>query len=205
MLGKKQSEYQKQRAREANLGNQNGVGKRSKDFRQKIKKIASNRDMKLRLGMKNSKESNLKRSQSLKGWTTRKTIKEVEEWRLKIKEARSKQVLPLEDTIPEKLFQKALEDKNIKFETHKKLPGLPDIFIKPNICIFIDGDYWHANPKIYLNSDKKIQFGNKVLSVEEIWEKDKKITNILQKKGYKVLRFWEYDIKRNISDCIKGL
>ena len=91
--------------------------------------------------------------------------------------------------------------ENKKFEKHRKITGLPDIFIKPNICIFCDGDYWHANPIKY-PIGIKIRFGEKVLNSEQIWEKDKKVTESLIKSGYKVFRFWEKDIKKDVGKCI---
>jgi len=72
---------------------------------------------------------------------------------------------------------------------------------EPNICIFCDGDYWHANPNKYTKDI--IISRNRNLSVEDIWKKDKKITNELKKNGYLVLRFWEYDILNNITNVLK--
>ena len=49
-----------------------------------------------------------------------------------------------------------------------------------------DGDYWH-NPKYF------------PIGVE----RDKKQTNYLESKGYKVLRFTETEINNNIKLCLK--
>ncbi len=40
-------------------------------------------------------------------------------------------------------IQNELKKRNIEFETQKAIIGIPDIFIKPNLCVFCDGDYWH--------------------------------------------------------------
>ena len=60
-----------------------------------------------------------------------------------IRIARMKQVMPFKDTKPELLIQSKLINEGIVFEKHKRLLGQPDIFIEPNICLFVDGCYWH--------------------------------------------------------------
>lgn len=103
--------------------------------------------------------------------------------------------------------QKTFDDSNILYEKHKAIIGRPDIFIQPDICIFIDGDYWHANPRKYKEGTPMYfneKLGRKILA-EELWEKDKVITDTLCSKGYKVFRFWEYDIKKDRSVCIEKI
>lgn len=57
--------------------------------------------------------------------------------------------------------------------------GQPDIFIEPNICLFIDGCYWHKCPTC--------GFGNGR-------ERDMFVTGELQKQGYVVIRLWEHEV-----------
>jgi len=106
-------------------------------------------------------------------------------------------IFPLKDSWPERLLQQVLEKNQVRFEKHKKILGQPDIFIKPNICIFADGDYFHANPQKYKAYDRIL--GG--VYAKDKWARDKRITKNLQKMGYKVLRFWEYDIKNNLQEC----
>ena len=105
---------------------------------------------------------------------------------------------------PEKILQKGLRKKGIEFEKHKPIVGQPDIFIKQNICIFADGDYWHANPKFY-QSDSLILSSNGLKPAYKIWEKDEKINQSLELQGYNVLRFWEHEIKENPEKCIQKI
>lgn len=37
---------------------------------------------------------------------------------------------------------------------------------------------------------------------KEIWDRDKQVNTILEKNGYKVLRFWERDINNNLEECV---
>ncbi len=124
------------------------------------------------------------------------------ETREKIRQARLRQILPTKDTQIEKMLQQKLIERGIKLETHKSLPGQPDIFIAPNICIFCDGDYWHANPKLYKDADF-IMSRNKV--AQEVWHKDAEVSRSLESLGYRVLRFWEADIISNTDACIMGI
>ena len=101
--------------------------------------------------------------------------------------ARSKQKIPFTDSKPERMMQIALALHNIKFEKHKMITNSlkffhqVDIFIQPNICIEVDGDYWHRQPKILL--------------------RDSEVNHKLNLMGYNVIRIWEKDIKNNAEDC----
>lgn len=109
-------------------------------------------------------------------------------------EARSKQTFPFSNTSIEVKIQSILKDNNIEFETQKSIVGIPDIFIAPNICIFADGDYFHASPFIY-KPDSKAANG---MLAKQIWDKDEKVTKKLEAQGYIALRFWEHEINDNI-------
>jgi len=94
-------------------------------------------------------------------------------------------------------MQIALTLQKIKFEKHVDLVGQPDIFIKPNVCLFIDGDYWHANPMKY-DSEKKMVAGKKA---KHIWAKDNITNHDLNKKGFHVIRIWQSDIEKDANKC----
>ena len=113
----------------------------------------------------------------------------------KIKEARAKQIIPFKDTLPEILMQNKLNELNINFTTHKPILGQPDIFIEPNICIFVDGCYWHGCEKCYnKNEFKEWQRGQII--------RDIMVTQKLIEQNYIVLRLWEHEIKENIEECV---
>lgn len=101
----------------------------------------------------------------------------------------------------ELFIQEALFKKNIRFEKHKNIRGLPDIFIEPNICIFADGDYWHGNPNKYKDDDI---IGGRIPAKYK-WGKDKEVTDFLTNNGYIVLRFWEHDINNNLDKCVENI
>lgn len=137
-------------------------------------------------GRRHSKETKRNISLTLKGKNNPRFGKKVsEEQKQKIREARLHQVIPFKDTSIEVTLQNKLKELNIPFTKHKPITGQPDIFIEPNICIFADGDYWHKYP----NGTKR----------------DGVVTQKLTNDGYKVLRFWEHDINKNIDSCIQTI
>jgi len=121
-----------------------------------------------------------------------------EEVRNKIRVARRNQILPFKDTKIEVALQNKLLLSEIFFEKHKNILGQPDIFIAPNVCIFCDGAYWHADPRLFKAED--IMYGGIV--AQQIWNKDNRITKKLESDGYLVLRFWEREIMGNTDDCM---
>jgi len=131
-----------------------------------------------------------------------------EEIRMKIKLARSKQKFPVKSTIPEKMIWAELDKINVTYEKHKTIifeKGKgnfvqPDAFIEPNVCIFCDGDFHHANPAQYSADDYIWKSRN--VKAKDIRLRDSKINDALKKLGYIVKRFWASRIKRDVSGCI---
>lgn len=124
-----------------------------------------------------------------------------EEDRAVIKENRKHRTIPSKrNTKPERMMQVALALQGIKFEKHKAIIGQPDIFIEPNICVFVDSDYHHARPDRY-KKDQIIWNKPKIITASDIWSYDIKINNELSKLGYFIVRLWDSDIRKNANDC----
>jgi len=94
-------------------------------------------------------------------------------------------VFPTKDTKPERLLQLALSMKEISYEKHKSIFGRPDIFIEPNLCIFVDGKYWHTLPKSI--------------------QRDTIVNEKLEKDGYKILRFSDQEIYNSINNVVEQI
>lgn len=67
-----------------------------------------------------------------------------------------------------------------------------ELCIERKIIVEINGDYSHANPKLF-HSDALIRFPGQSFLAREKWEQDKRRTNNLIRKGYQVLIIWESD------------
>jgi len=171
-----------------------------------------------------SEESKRKNSESKKKWYANggephnkgKTGVISDSTRNKIRIARSKQKFPYKDTRGEKILQQLCKNIGIEFQKHKNFNlGFQhhqvDIFIEPNICLEVDGDYTHANPRPYLRPHKspKMESGHKpddiinTKTAKSIWEKDRKITKALIQLDNQVLRFWESELDADPEKCIQ--
>lgn len=133
---------------------------------------------------------------------TMRTFKEHPEIIEKIRKARLKQVFPKEDTLPERLFAELLKNNGfVGWEKHIAIESVcqPDfIFPKKKIAIFVDGDYWHVNPRFYSRHDLN-------QTQEYNLRRDEEQNKHLSKLGWMVLRFWEYDIKNKVDTCLEKM
>ena len=104
------------------------------------------------------------------------------------------------DTKVEVEFRKKLSaeiwPKGYRYRKHyKKVPGSPDIaFPKYKLAIFIDGGFWHG-----YGFDKRKKKLPKFWrdKIERNMARDKQNMKDLRKMGWKTLRFWEHDVKKN--------
>lgn len=82
------------------------------------------------------------------------------------------------------------------------LVGKPDfVFPKSRIAAFIDGCFWHGCPKhCRMPSSNKDYWEGKI---GKNVKRDRKINKELRAKGWKVIRFWEHDLKRKTLNRAK--
>lgn len=114
------------------------------------------------------------------------------------------QAIKSKDTSIELLLRKALWQEGIRYrKNYKKLPGKPDIAItKYKIAVFCDSDFWHGydwenrNQRIKSNRDYWIP------KIERNMQRDKEVTTQLQAAGWVVLRFWEWQIRKHLAECV---
>jgi len=123
------------------------------------------------------------------------------EHKAKLKLARARQILPFKDSKLEQAIEKKLVENNIPFTKHARLKGTPDFLVDNKICVFVDGNYWHANPLLFA-PDVYIARGR---TAKDVWFYDLEVNRILCKDKYIVLRLWESDITNNIDSCINKI
>jgi DNA mismatch endonuclease (patch repair protein) len=80
----------------------------------------------------------------------------------------------------------------------------PDfIFEKEKIAIFIDGCFWHGCPICKKYPLSNMKYWDK--KINRNMNRDKKANKELTEQGWKVLRFWEHELKENINICLMKL
>ncbi len=103
------------------------------------------------------------------------------------------------DTKPELSLRKLLFRKGVRgYRTHYKLPGKPDIvFLSKKVAIFIDGCFWHKCPKCFIEPETRKGFWLNKISGNV--KRDKEVKKLLKKDKWKVLRFWEHEVKKDAN------
>lgn len=85
-------------------------------------------------------------------------------------------------------------DKNALKNANGKKIELDIFFPSINLAIEVNGDYWHANPKFYLENDVNKTLG---LTAKEIWERDEQKRIICEQCGINLYVIWEYEWKHS--------
>lgn len=108
------------------------------------------------------------------------------------------------DTAIEKRVRSELHRRGFRFRKHvKELPGKPDIvFIRSKVAVFIDGDFWHG-----------YRFPAWQHKISDFWKqkigktrkRDQKNFRKLRSIGWKVIRIWQHDIKKDFEKAINKI
>jgi DNA mismatch endonuclease (patch repair protein) len=104
-------------------------------------------------------------------------------------------------TKPELAVAELLAGAGLQWEEHcKDLPGRPDFVLRAcRVAIFVDGDFWHG-----------WRFPAWRLKLSEKWEqkiqanraRDLRNFRTLRRAGWRVIRLWEHQIKKNPAACL---
>ncbi len=196
-LGKKRPEVSERMKGENNPAKRPEVRKKLNKKRKKsLSKRILSKELRFKLGsgtrgktyeeIHGLEKAKLLKKNISKRLKNRVPIKHSEKTKEKLRKLAYKRKPKYTNTKPELCLQNKLLENNIKFETHKKIYGRPDIFIKPNICVFVDGEYWHNYPNLR--------------------EIDIKVNKKLKKLGYVVLRFWDKsEIYKDINKVLRKI
>ena len=66
------------------------------------------------------------------------------------------------------------------------------VFRAERVCVFVDGCFWHACPRHGTRPAGNRAFWKAKL--DRNVERDRQVTRLLRKAGWKVLRIWEHDL-----------
>jgi DNA mismatch endonuclease, patch repair protein len=105
------------------------------------------------------------------------------------------------DTKPEITLRRFLRSKGVRgYRIRTNLPGRPDIvFPKNKVAVFVDGCFWHRCPKCFVKPATRRDFWMKKISGNE--KRDSAVNIELEAKGWKIIRIWEHEIRKNPAEA----
>ena len=78
------------------------------------------------------------------------------------------------------------------------LLGRPDFdFPAKRVAIFIDGDFWHGNPRKFRLPKTHLAYWGKKIRGNQL--RDRRISRLLRERGWKVYRFWQSVLSREAA------
>lgn len=107
------------------------------------------------------------------------------------------------DTNPELLLRKELWRRGLRYrKNYKELYGKPDIvFLGARIAVFVDGKMWHGYDWEHQKDDFKSRRDYWIPKIERNIEHDYEVTQELISLDWLVMRFWDFEIKKNLQEC----
>lgn len=185
--------------------NKGTVGAYSEEYKQKLRAASARKGKpswnkgkpwsdeskeKMRIAKKGKKHS-MEHNRNM-GFAIRAAYRNGPEMKNKIREARAKQILPLQNTRIEILTEDWLKDNNIPYKNHKPFRvgetfHQVDFYVPHHdIVLECDGDYWHGLPKMKL--------------------RDAEVNRALTNQGLTVIRLSENEILSGRAfDYLRGV
>ena len=107
------------------------------------------------------------------------------------------------DTKPELILRKELWRRGLRYrKNYNLLEGKPDIvFLCAQIAVFVDGRMWHGYDWEHQKSEFKSNRDFWIPKIERNMERDFEVTQNLIELGWLVLRFWDFEIKKDVTAC----
>ena len=109
------------------------------------------------------------------------------------------------NTKPEISLKNLLKGAKLKDYLYQpKIIGNPDFASKKlKTVIFVDGCFWHKCPKCFVEPSTRKRFW--INKINKNVERDVKVNRDLKKKGWKIIRVWEHEIKKNPQRVISKI
>jgi len=125
------------------------------------------------------------------------------------KEQRRKnmQAIRSKDTKDEVLLAKALWQRGHRYrKNNNTVFGRPDLtFKKYKVAVFVDSEYFHGKDweieKHRIKTNRDFWW----TKIEGNMKRDQLVNEALVKNGWKVLRFWSKEIRKNLAYCVQQI
>ncbi len=109
----------------------------------------------------------------------------------------------------ERMLRRELWHRGYRYrKNYGMLPGKPDIALtKYKIAVFCDSEFFHG--KDWESQAVRILKCNNseywLKKIQRNIDRDYEVNKQLEALGWKVLRFWGRDIKKNVEDCVSEI
>ena len=113
------------------------------------------------------------------------------------------QAVKSKNSMIEILLRKELWSRGLRYRKNRtEVFGHPDIVFKgKKIAVFCDSEFWHG----YDWENKKEEIKSRrdfwIPKIERNMQRDAEVDAKLRSEGWTVLRFWGFEIKKNIIKC----
>lgn len=115
--------------------------------------------------------------------------------------SRAKRANPARNTQPELLLRRALRKLGFRYRINgRSLAGKPDVvFREAKVVVFCDGDFWHGRYWAHLREElaRRANADYWIPKIAANRARDRLCRHALRRAGWRVLRVWETDLKRN--------
>ena len=109
------------------------------------------------------------------------------------------------DTLHELTLRRELWRLGLRYRKNvASLPGKPDIvFNQARVAVFCDGDFWHGRhwKKLKLKLVHGTNPSYWIAKIASNIQRDKQTNALLEKSGWRVIRLWETDIRKDPTAC----
>ena len=108
------------------------------------------------------------------------------------------------DSDIELALRKELWNRGLRYRKNvTSIMGKPDIvFLRKKVAVFCDSEFWHGYNWEERKKDFKTNQSFWIPKIERNIERDKEVNEFLESEGWKVIRFWGRDIKKNCGNCV---
>ena len=106
-------------------------------------------------------------------------------------------------TQPERLLARELWRRGYRYRKNvRTVPGSPDICFKSRkVAVFVDGEFWHGRnwqqERQRIKSNRDFWYAK----IERNMARDHRVNLRLRNMGWTVLRFWENEVRKHLSEC----
>jgi DNA mismatch endonuclease (patch repair protein) len=107
-------------------------------------------------------------------------------------------------TSPELTLRSALWAAGLRYRLHYGVVGKPDIALpKEKVAVFVDGCFWHGCPLHGVKPKTNSAFWAEKIGKNKL--RDEKVDKTLRAEGWRVIRFWEHEVKKETERAVKAV